>query len=112
MKEINGLRELKKFVNQEKPVVLDFYAKWCGPCQALIPTLERVEEDHKEDVAFGKVNIDLNGDLATLFKVRSIPSVFYIDKGQIRKNELGNQSEEAIVANIEDLLKNRETAPV
>ena len=69
--------------SNSKPVLLDFYADWCGPCQTLMPTLETLSNKHKDDVVIAKINVDKNADLSAHFKVRSIPSLFFIKDGNI-----------------------------
>ena len=75
-------------LNNEKPVLLDFYADWCGPCRMLAPILDEIAQDHPEYV-IAKVNVDENPELANRYGVMSIPSVFVFDKGQLINQSLG-----------------------
>lgn len=75
-------------LNNEKPVLLDFYADWCGPCRMLAPILDEIAQDHPEYV-IAKVNVDENPELANRYGVMSIPSVFVFDKGQQINQSLG-----------------------
>ncbi len=73
MREITKEQLIEKLNNNEK-VVVDFFATWCGPCKALIPTLESIQDNY-EGVEFVKVDVDQNTDLAISMGVRSVPTV-------------------------------------
>jgi thioredoxin len=64
------------------PVVLEFWAEWCGPCQVLDPILYRLEKEFGERVRIGKVNVDEETTLASLFNIRSIPTILFFRDGQ------------------------------
>ena len=76
MKEIRDFQAFEEIKNQDKPVVLDFYADWCGPCQAMLPTVEALADEYADDAVIAKVNVDHFRDLAVQFGVRSIPAIF------------------------------------
>ena len=78
MKEIKDINEFADLVKQDKPILVDFYADWCAPCQTLLPIVYELAEEHKEDFEIVKVNVDHNQDLARQFQVRSIPAFFFI----------------------------------
>lgn len=96
MKEINNNTELNEILNENKPIILDFYADWCGPCQALLPTLESIDEKYRDTVQVVKINVDKNQDISADFKVRSIPSLFFIQDGKIVSHLNGLHSETTI----------------
>ena len=100
MREIKNLNEFKEVLEEGKPILLDFYADWCGPCQMQLPIVEKLAEQHKEDFVIAKVNVDTNGELAQQFAVRSIPSLFFIQNGEIVENLVGLQSETSLKAKI------------
>ena len=73
MKSINDINEFYELTDQPKPILLDFYADWCGPGQTLMPTVEKISLECQDDIEVRKVNVDQNRELATKFGVRSIP---------------------------------------
>ena len=83
----------QRVLKAEHPVVVDFYADWCGPCKMLSPVLERLEDEF-DDFEFIKVNIDENQDLAEEFEVFSIHKVCVIKNGEIADRNVGFASED------------------
>ena len=78
------------------PVLVDFWAEWCGPCQALAPTVAELAEEYKDKVKVGKVNVDSNGNIATNYGVRSIPTLLIFQNGTILNQIVGNVAKESI----------------
>ncbi len=78
----------QEVVSSEKPVLLDFWAAWCGPCRMLSPIIDEIAEE-REDIKVCKVNVDEEPELATQFQVMSIPSVFVLKGGKITAQSLG-----------------------
>ena len=83
MKNISNQNEYDTLINQSKPILLDFYADWCGPCQTLLPTVDKLSKEYEGSVEIRKVNVDENKELAAKFKVRSIPALFFIKDTEI-----------------------------
>jgi thioredoxin len=104
MKQITNHTELEQLVAGNKPVVIDFYADWCGPCRALLPILEAVSDDRGDDVVIAKVNVDHNPDLATEFGVTSIPRVFLMKEQKIVDQFTGVKAKSDINKRIENLI--------
>lgn len=102
MKEIKNVEEFKNIIDSGKPVLLDFYADWCGPCQALLPTIEKLAEKHNDHFEIAKVNVDTNRDLAQQFGVRSIPALFFIQDGKVVEQLSGVQSEHVLETKIQN----------
>jgi thioredoxin len=88
-----------------KPMVVDFYATWCGPCKQLTPILDEIEKNHKGEVIFKRVDVDQEPDLAMAFRVEAIPMLLFITPKGEYQSIMGLQEPQVIEAKIADLLK-------
>jgi thioredoxin len=79
-----------------KPVFLDFWADWCGPCKMLGPTFDRLAEKYGEQVTFAKVNVDEMPDVANKFGIRSIPTLVLLQGGNVVEKVVGLRSEQEL----------------
>ena len=85
------------------PVVVDFWAEWCGPCKMLAPTIDSIAEKYNGKVKVGKVNVDKNPSIAQKYGVRGIPNILVFQNGDIKEQLMGNVPESDI-SNILDKL--------
>ena len=83
-------------LKNEKTVLIDFYADWCGPCKMVAPIVEEIAEENS-DVIVGKINVDDEPELAVKFGVSSIPSLFVIRDGQIKDSAIGYKPKEVLL---------------
>jgi len=79
----------REVLNSDKPVLIDFWANWCGPCRMLSPTISEIAEEYKDKVKVGKVNVDEQGDLASMFRVSSIPLLVVMKNGKVVNSAVG-----------------------
>ena len=89
-------------INSEKPVLIDFYATWCGPCQMLSPILKQVKDSLGERVSIIKVDVDKNQELAAMQQVRGVPTMMLYQNGQQLWRQSGVLSKEEIIQIILD----------
>ena len=86
-----------EIINSDKPVLLDFWAPWCGPCRMVGPILEEIAGE-RSDIKIGKINVDEQPELASQFRVMSIPTLIVIKDGKIVNQSMGARPKNAILA--------------
>ena len=90
-------QNFEEIKNESRPVLLDFYADWCGPCRMVAPLVHEIAEEHPE-YAIGKVNVDEEPELASAFGVYSIPALIVLREGKVAASAVGARPKEAILA--------------
>ncbi len=91
----------QEVINSKVPVMLDFWAEWCGPCRMLSPIVSQIADDFKDTAKVGKVNVDNEQELAAAFRIASIPTIAVIKNGKVVGSSVGYRPKEEL----SDLLK-------
>ena len=93
---LTGANFAENVLKSEKPVLVDFWASWCGPCRMIAPNVEKIAEDHAAELTVGKVNVDEEADLAEEFGIRSIPTLILFRNGRPVAQTLGYKTVEQL----------------
>ena len=103
--ELNDSIFEEKVLKSDKPVLVDFWAEWCGPCRMVGPVVEELANDYDGKVKFVKVNVDEANELASKYNVFSIPTLAIFNKGQLVTQQVGAASKESYKNMIERALQ-------
>ena len=89
-----------ELINDDKLVIVDFWATWCGPCRMLSPLLDEVEAEMADKISVVKVNVDDANEIAMQYRIMSIPTLYFIKNGQIVDKSVGAMPKEQLVSKI------------
>ena len=95
---------IQQILSQEKPVVIDFWAEWCGPCRMIAPIVDELAAEYDGRAVIGKCDVEQNDELTMKYGVRNIPTLLFIKNGQLVDKQVGAASKEALKAKIEKML--------
>ncbi|HPX05492.1 MAG TPA: thioredoxin [Tenuifilaceae bacterium] len=91
-------------LKSDKPVVLDFWAEWCGPCRMVAPIIDQMAEEYKDKAVIGKVDVDSNPGISARFGIRNIPTVLFFKNREVVDKQVGAVPKSNFVAKLEAIL--------
>jgi len=103
MKEIKLTKDIfeQEVLKSDKPVLIDFWAAWCGPCRMIAPVIEEIANEN-DDIKVCKVNVDEESELASAFRVSSIPMLAVVKEGKVSKTAVGYMPKEKVLELLKD----------
>ena len=91
-------------LKSDKPVIVDFWAEWCGPCRMVGPIVQEIGEDFSETAVVGKLDVDSNPDVTMKFGIRNIPTILFFKNGEVADKQVGAVPKSVLVQKLEALL--------
>ena len=91
-------------LEHDGPIMVDFWAEWCGPCRAVSPILDAIATEHSDKLSIVKLDVDANPETAERYGITSIPAMFVFDKGQVVKRVIGAKPKPALEADLAEFL--------
>jgi thioredoxin 1 len=91
-------------LKSDKPVVVDFWAEWCGPCRVISPIVNEIAEDYQDRVIVGKLDVDANPEVSFTYGIRNIPTILFFKNGQVADKQVGAVPKGVLVNKVEALL--------
>mgnify|MGYP000493989628 CR=1 FL=1 len=104
MEKIASNENFAEILSDSKPVLVDFWATWCGPCRMMAPVIEELAEEYDGKVKIGKLDVDENSDIAARYGVMSIPTIILFKNGEVFSKSVGLQDKEVLENAIKEML--------
>ena len=102
--ELNDSIFEEKVLKSDKPVLVDFWAEWCGPCRMITPIIEELHEDFKNKAVIGKVNVDSESEISSEYGITSIPTLLFFKDGKIVDKHIGSASKSQLEEKLNSLI--------
>ncbi len=103
-KEVTDASFQSDVLEHDKPIMVDFWAEWCGPCRAVSPILDKIAEEHRDKLDIVKLNVDDNPETAMKYGITSIPAMYVFQNGEIVKRVIGAKPKPALEADLAEFL--------
>ena len=100
--EITSANFQEVVLNADKPVLVDFWAEWCGPCRMVGPVVEEIADDFADSAVVGKLNVDEHQDIAVKYGIRSIPALLYFKNGEVADSVVGAVPKHQLASKLEE----------
>jgi thioredoxin 1 len=91
-------------LEHDKPIMVDFWAEWCGPCRAVSPILDAIASEHPDKLSIVKLDVDANPETALKYGITSIPAMYVFEKGEVVKRVIGAKPKPALEADLAEFL--------
>lgn len=102
--EVNEGNFEKEVLSSDLPVMVDFWASWCGPCRSMAPVIEQVADEFKGQIKVAKLNVDDNKDITQRYGIKGIPTLLFFQKGKVVAQEVGYSPKDSVVKKLKYLL--------
>ena len=93
-----------EYLNSETPLVVDFWAEWCGPCRAIAPLIDELATEYEGKINIGKLNVDDNDDIVSRFGIRTIPTILFFKGGELADKMVAMASKAEVKAKLDTLI--------
>ena len=102
--ELNDSIFEEKVLKSDKPVLVDFWAEWCGPCRMVGPLVDELSKEYEGNAVIGKVNVDENPNIAAKYGIRSIPTILFMKNGEIADKSVGAVAKDQLASKLDSLM--------